>query len=97
MTPLARNTMKAYRDRTHATPPEALREQRKRQAVETGKILGALKAGPRTVPEITKETGLPSQLVVWYVMTFCKDKTVHIAEKLCDGYYRYELTAKGGR
>lgn len=97
MTLIARNTMKAYRERTHATPSEALRELRKRQAVEAAKILGTLKAGPRTLPEIAKETGLPSPLVVWYVMTFCKEKTVHTADKTGDGYYRYELTTKGGR
>lgn len=97
MTAPARNTMKAYRDRTHATPSETLRELRKRQAVETAKILGALKAGPRTVPEIAEETRLPSQDVVWYVMTFCKGKTVRVAGKAGDGYYRYELTTAEGR
>ncbi len=93
----AGNTMKVYRDRTGAKPSEALRELRKRQAVETGKILGVLKAGPRTIPEIAKETGLPSRLVVWYVMTFCRDKTLGVVEKTGDGFYRYALAPKGGR
>jgi hypothetical protein len=91
------NTMKAYRDRTGAKPSEALRELRKRQATETAKILGALKTGPRTIPEIASETGLPSRLVVWYVMTFCRDKTLRVAEKTGDGLYRYALAPKGGR
>ncbi len=97
MTETPGNTMKAYRDRTHAAPSEALRELRKRQAVETAKILGAMKAGPRTVPEIAKATGLASELVVWYVMTFCRDKTLRVAEKAGDGFYRYALVPKGGR
>ena len=90
-----RNTMKAYRARTHATPPEALRELRKRQAGETAKILRALKAGPKTVPELAQETGLPSDLVVWYVMTFCKDKTLRVAGKAGGGLFRYALPEKG--
>ncbi len=96
MTAVAGNTMKAYRDRTGAKVPDALRELRKRQAVESGKILRALKAGPRTVPEIAKETGLPSPLVVWYVMTFAKEKTVRTGEKTADGFFRYALAPDGG-
>ncbi len=97
MTAAAVNTMKAYRDRTGAKPSEPLRELRKRQATEIVKILQALKSGPRTVPEISKETALPSPLVVWYVMTFCKDKSVRVAGKTEAGFYRYELATKGGR
>ena len=96
MTAASVNTMKAYRDRTGAKVPEALRDLRKRQAVESGKIFQALKAGPRTAPELAKETGLPSELVVWYVMTFVKDKTVRVAEKTEDGFFRYALVPKGG-
>ncbi len=96
MTAAAGNTMKAYRDRTGAQVPEALRDLRKRQAVESGKILQALKTGPRTAPELAKETGLPSPLVVWYVMTFVKQKTVRAAEKTQEGFFRYALVPKGG-
>lgn len=97
MSAAPRNTMKAYRDRTHATPPEPLRELRKRQAAETAKILRALKSGPKTAPELARETGLPSELVVWYVMTFCKDKTLRVAGKAEDGFFRYALPAKEAR
>lgn len=90
------NTMKAYRDQTGAKVPEALRDLRKRQAVESGKILQALKAGPRTAPELARDTGLASQLVVWYIMTFVKDKVVRAAEKTEDGFFRYALVPKGG-
>ena len=96
MTAAAGNTMKAYRDRAGAKVPEALRDLRKRQAVESSKILQALKAGPRTAPEIAEETGLPSERVVWYVMTFVKDKTIRAAEKTEDGFFRYTLVPKGG-
>ena len=96
MTAAAGNTMKAYRDATGAKVPEPLRELRKRQAVESGKILQALKAGPRTAPELAEETGLPSQLVVWYIMTFVKDKTVRATEKSGDGFFRFALVPKGG-
>ena len=96
MTAVPGNTMKAYRDRTRAEVAEPLRELRKRQAVEWGKILRALKAGPRTAPELAKETGLASELVVWYVMTFVRDKTLRVAEKTREGFYRYALVPKGG-
>jgi hypothetical protein len=91
------NTMKAYREKTGATPSEALRALRKRQAAETSKILRALKAGPRTVPELVAETALPSRLVMWYVMSFCRDKTLKPVEKTTDGFYRYVITTKEGR
>ncbi len=96
MTAGPRNTMKAYRDRTAAKVPEALRELRKRQAVESAKIFQALKAGPRTAPEIAKETGLPSPLVVWYLMTFVKEKSVLPAGKTEAGFFRYALVPRGG-
>ncbi len=97
MTAPPRNTMKVYRDRTHASPAEALRELRKRQARETATILAALKAGPKTVPEIAAESGLPSPLVVWYVMTFCREKSLLVAGKAGDGYFRYTIAPKGGK
>jgi hypothetical protein len=97
MTTPARSTMKAFRDRTGATPSEELRTLRKRQASETGVILRALKLGPLTIPEIVAATELPSPTVVWYVMTFCRDKTLRVAEKTADGFYRYALVPRGGR
>ncbi len=97
MTATARNTMKAYRDRTGAMPPENLRELRKRQATESGAILRVLKQGPSTIPEIAAATKLPSPTVVWYVMTYCRDKTLKPVEKTPDGFYRYGLTTKEGR
>ncbi len=97
MTAPARNTMKAYRDRTRATPSRELRDLRKRQAGETAKILGTLKGGPKTIPEIVQDTGLPSPLVVWYVMTFTRDKTLLVTGKAGDGYFRYTLAPKGGK
>ncbi len=96
MTAIPGNTMKAYRDRTGAKVPEALRDLRKRQAVESAKILQALKAGPRTAPELAKVTGLPSELVVWYVMTLVKNKTIRAAGKTEDGFFRYTLVPEGG-
>ncbi|HYM39591.1 MAG TPA: hypothetical protein VEY12_05535 [Thermoplasmata archaeon] len=97
MSVVSGNTMKAYREKTGATPSEALRTLRKRQAVETSKILGALKVGPRTIPELVAATALPSRLVVWYVMSFCRDKLLKPLDKTPDGFYRYAITTKEGR
>jgi hypothetical protein len=43
------------------------------------------------------ETALPSRLVMWYVMSFCRDKTLKPVEKTTDGFYRYVITTKEGR
>ncbi len=97
MTAPARNTMKAFRDSTNAAPSEALRELRRRQASETAVILRAVKSGPLTIPEIVAKTDYPSEVVVWYIMTFCREKTLKPVEKTPEGFYRYGLTTKEGR
>jgi hypothetical protein len=53
-------------------------------------IQTALKAGPRTVPEISAETKIPSQKVLWYLMAMRKYGQVAEAGQAGD-YYRYEL------
>jgi predicted transcriptional regulator len=53
-------------------------------------IAHALKGGPRTVPEISRETGLPAERVFWYLMALKKyGKVVEGAKK--DSYFAYEL------
>lgn len=47
---------------------ERVRAMVKEQNRVEKKILQALKDGPKTVPEIAGDTGLPSQTVFWFLM-----------------------------
>jgi predicted transcriptional regulator len=62
-----REDLKVFRERMGGLTEEKKaygKEQR-----ETRKALqSALKAGPRTVPELARETNLPSHKVMWYLM-----------------------------
>lgn len=83
---------------------KALREERgdiidrnkellKKQNSETGLIKKCLKDGSKTIPELSKETGLKSDLVLYYVSTMKKFGEISEAghEK---GYFRYSLVEK---
>lgn len=49
-----------------------------------------LKDTPRTVPEIAKGAGLPSQEVMWYVASMKKFGEILEADQ-DDSYFRYQL------
>lgn len=53
-------------------------------------IQGVLKGGPRTVPEISAETKIPSPKVMWYVMALKRYGKVAEAGQAGD-YFRYQL------
>ncbi len=89
-------TSKAYREKTGATAPKAATELRKTQLEISSKINGALKTGPKTIPEIAETTGLPSAMVMWYLMTYYKYDLVRPVGKTEEGYYQYALRPKGG-
>ena len=59
------------------------------------KISSALKSGPKTIPEISDQTGLELHVVTWYLMTYLRYRLVKPCEKDEEGFWRYELT-KGG-
>jgi hypothetical protein len=53
-------------------------------------IRSAMKAGPRTIPELAAATKLPGDRVLWYVLALKRYGQVAEAERLGD-YYRYQL------
>jgi predicted Rossmann fold nucleotide-binding protein DprA/Smf involved in DNA uptake len=55
----------------------------------------AIKAAPRTVPEIAAETGLPANEVLWHVIAM--KKYGQVAETGLDGYYYRYTLAEGGK
>lgn len=56
-------------------------------------IFGALKQGPKTIPEIARETGLSLKEVTWYLMSLRKYGSIlETGETTDDGYYKYKLT-----
>jgi predicted Rossmann fold nucleotide-binding protein DprA/Smf involved in DNA uptake len=55
----------------------------------------AMKAEPRTVPEIATETGLPANEVLWHVIAM--KKYGQVAETGLDGYYYRYTLAEGGK
>lgn len=87
-------TITAYREKTGAKAPQRLLELRRDQLEISGRITKSLASGPRTVPEIARDAGLPPRKTLWYVMTFYKYGLLATAGKTEDGYYRYALKEK---
>ena len=92
MTERKKFTITAYREATGAKASPKLLDLRKSQLDINSKITKALGGGPRTVPEVAKETGMSPRIVLWYLMTYYKYNLVSVAGKTDDGYYKYTLT-----
>ncbi len=76
-------------------PNRALREIIREEPVMRGQILAALAQGPRTIPEIAVELGVPNHEAVLWVMGM--RRYGHVAEVkgvTDDGYFRYEAVVK---
>jgi hypothetical protein len=89
-------TITAYRQKTGAKASKELLDLRKTQLEINGKITKSLAGGPRTVPEVAKDTGYAPRTVLWYLMTYYKYGLVGVVGKTEDGYYRYALKEKRG-
>src|SRR5512139_629060 len=84
-----REDLKTFRERMGGLSEEK-KTRTKAQKAAIKAIQLALKNGPRTVPEIAAESGLPSHTVLWYIMAMKRYSMV--AEAGDDGdYYRYQL------
>jgi hypothetical protein len=84
-----REDLKVLRERMGGVSDE--KKARTKDNRETVKaIQGALKGGPRTVPEISAETKIPGRKVLWYLMAMKKYGKVAEAG-LAGDCYRYEL------
>ena len=87
-------TITAYREKTGAKASPQLLELRRKQLEINGKITKSLSGGPRTVPEVAKDTGYAPRMVLWYLMTYYKYGLIAVAGKTEEGYYRYALKEK---
>ena len=52
--------------------PRELVERNRRQAANRRQIVAALQSGPKTVPEIAKQTNLPPHETLWHLMSMKK-------------------------
>jgi predicted transcriptional regulator len=59
------------------------------------KIMRSIQKEAKTIPEISDETGLDKQTVVWYLMTYYKYGLVRETAKTDEGYFKYKWV--GGR
>ena len=87
-------TITAYREKAGVKAPQRLLDLRREQLEVNGKITRSLEAGPKTVPEVAKDTGMTGRMVLWYLMTYYKYGLVGPVGKTEDGYWRYALKEK---
>ena len=87
-------TITAYREKTGAKAPQRLLDLRREQLEIIGKVKKSLAAGPKTVPEVAGDTGMPPRKALWYLMTYYKYGLVGPAGKTEDGHWRYALKEK---
>lgn len=73
--------------------PRELTEMHRRQKRIVAALLEALGDGPKTVPELTASTGIPSHEVLWHVMALKKYSEVVEAEE-AGGYMKYAAKEK---
>ena len=86
-----RNTFLYLKKKLNYKVPQELQERLKEQTKIVNVIKKALKSGPKTVPEISKETGIDTSTIFWYVSTLLRYAVVEIVEKTDDGYLKYAL------
>ena len=84
-------TVKIYKERTGVKVSEELRERNKENNRLKKAIFRTLKEGPKTVPEIANETGVPSHQVLWHIATNLRYRLVEPVEKTDEDYWKYQL------
>ncbi len=82
-------TSRILRDRLGGIPQAPLEISRKHQEAKK-RLREALKEGPKTVPEISDQTGMPSRDVFWHLMSMKKYGEVIEGEEQ-GSYVRYAL------
>ena len=76
-----RNTFLYLKKKLNYQTPKEMQEKLKEQAKILNAIKKALREGPKTVPEISEATGLPTEVVFWYVATMLRYMEVEMVEK----------------
>ena len=88
----AKRPIQILRERCGGVPKERL-AQNKQQQASRRQLKAALEDGPKTVPELAEETGLPAKSVFWLVMGMKKYGAVTEGEER-DGYFEYHLVTE---
>jgi predicted transcriptional regulator len=85
-----RRTVDAMKKKKHV--PKELLEMVREEGRIRKKITSLLRdKGPLTIPEIAKELGLPTYMVMEWVMTWRKYSLIKETEEIDEnGYYKYE-------
>ena len=95
MNPTEKRTAKAIsaiqilRERRGGIPKPLVECHRERTSIRR-KLVEALQAGPQTVPELARQTGLPRHVVFWHLTAMRKYGTVR-EDTECDQYFSYAL------
>jgi predicted Rossmann fold nucleotide-binding protein DprA/Smf involved in DNA uptake len=84
-----REDLKVLRERLGGVTEER-KSWQKEQRDYAKAITAALHDGPRTIPEISRAAGLPSEKIMWHVMAMKKYGKIAEAGRAGD-YFRYEL------
>ena len=84
-------TAKLYKTQTGAVVSEKLKERNKHNNKIKRAIFKVIEDEPRTVPEISLETGIPSHEVLWHVATSLRFSLVEPVEKSDEDYWKYWL------
>jgi len=88
-----RTQMLAELRKQHSEQVKAAQELLKEQQANRKKLQHALQDGPRSVPQLAHETGIPAHQVLWYVATMKKYRLVEEAGLDEDEeYYLYSLS-----
>lgn len=82
----ALKALREYRKKTI----DSVRERVKETRVFRKKLSEGLVEGPKTVPELTQATGIPSQLVLWHLTSMKKYGKVGEGDQSGD-YFQYVL------
>ncbi len=87
--------IKILRDRRGGVSRELLDRNRQRVATRRA-IIDALKTGPKTVPQLSGQTGIPTHEALWCLMGLRKYGEVTEGNEQ-EGYLEYQLVSKAER
>lgn len=76
--------------------PRGLVERHRRQTANRRRIVAALQSGPKTVPEIAKQTNLPRHEALWHLMSMKKYGKLVEGQQQGD-YFEYALAEESPR
>lgn len=83
------STIQVLRERKGGVSKKLMQDHRERKAVRR-KLIEVLQSGPKTVPELARQTDLPRHVVFWHLTAMRKYGTVR-EDAEYDQYFAYAL------